>query len=117
MSAFGWRCVFWVNVPVGLAGALLGRRWLPRLPGRPGERLDVRGALALAAGLTALLLSLGGLNRGRAPAAQWPLPVAALACLAGFVAVERRARQPLLDLRLFRLPSFCHGYATRGASA
>ena len=69
-GGLGWEWVFAVNVPVGLAGAALAGRLLPESRERGAARLDVPGALALTAGVGAVLLGLSrgeteGLRRGR----------------------------------------------------
>nr|MDT0657744.1 MFS transporter [Micromonospora sp. DSM 115978] len=122
----GWRWVFYVNVPVGLAAMAFAWRWIPagraapsgqqpapseQRPERPGGGLDPVGVVLLGAGIVALLLPL---VQGR----QWPgagkwllLPVG-LAVLAGFVGWElryRRHREPLFDLGLFRHRSYALG--------
>jgi EmrB/QacA subfamily drug resistance transporter len=103
-SAFGWRWVFYINVPIGAVAILLS--WTVIADDRPAEvreRFDFAGALLFLAGLVALLLAL---NQGH----EWgwgSLPV--LAILAGavgllaiFVWLERRIESPMLDLALFR---------------
>lgn len=101
----GWRWVFFVNVPVGLAALPLAWRLLPPTPRQPRQRLDPVGVLLLGSGLVCLLLPF-------VQAQQWPgatkwlfLPVAAM-LLAGFVGWERRHPAPIVDLRLFRMRSY-----------
>ncbi|MFJ3644741.1 MFS transporter [Streptomyces murinus] len=103
VEAFGWRSVFFVNVPVAAALAWAGRRLFPEDGPRTGpRRYDVTGALAGTGGITLLVFSLV-----RAPEAGWAnssaLLGAALAVtlLAVFAVVERRARDPLVPVRLF----------------
>ncbi|WP_375389851.1 MFS transporter [uncultured Amnibacterium sp.] len=97
-----WRWIFFVNVPLCIAAALLVRRYRES-PHRAAHRVDVPGAVLLTLGLTALLLAL--LQGGQAwPWASVPgvaLPVAAVALLAAFVLVERRAAEPVLPLWVF----------------
>lgn len=106
VSAFGWRAVFFVNVPIGIAGMLLGRRWLPS-PARQAHAIDLAGqtlgATALGA-LTAAVIEAGRLG-------WWsPLPLGGLIvfALAGtaFVAVEHRATAPMLPISLYSSPAF-----------
>jgi MFS family permease len=113
---FGWHWVFFVNVPVGAVAVWFVAARMPRLGGRPGERprLDLAGALWLVVAVVPLLLALSvGHAEGAAPAGSadgggWasPLRVGLLAlALAGtvlFVRTERRAADPVVDLRLFR---------------
>jgi EmrB/QacA subfamily drug resistance transporter len=100
-----WRWVFYINVPFGVVAMLLiagGLRDLPRDGRRPV--IDYAGLAVFTAGVSALLV--GVLEAGRT--ARWsgldvlgPLAVA-LAALATFLVVERRAAEPLVPLRLFR---------------
>ena len=115
-GGLGWEWVFAVNVPVGLAGVALAGRLLPESREPGAARLDVPGALALTAGVGAVLL---GLSRGEADglaAVATLIPLAAgLGLLALFAAIERRARAPLLPPGALRVPGL--GRAALGALA
>ncbi|MFC6929283.1 MFS transporter [Actinomadura yumaensis] len=96
-----WRAVLFVNVPVGAAIVLLAPRVLRESPGREG-RFDVAGALACTLGSTLLVYGFiraaergwnGGLTVGAF--------CGAAVLLALFPAIEARAAQPVLPLRLF----------------
>lgn len=103
------RWVFFLNVPVGALAVLIGSRFLreQRRPDTP--RADLPGIVLAMVGLGALLLgtSLAGEAEGG-----WGAPlvlatlVLGLSALVLLVVVELRVADPLLDLRLFRLPSF-----------
>ncbi|MFF4015985.1 DHA2 family efflux MFS transporter permease subunit [Streptomyces sp. NPDC001843] len=110
----GWRWVFYINLPIGVAVFAAALRLLPRSPAREGPRegLDLPGVLLLGTGALVLMLPL-------VQEQQWPgrrkwalVPVAAVLLLA-FWAWERRQlrlrRGPLVDLRLFRRRSFSLG--------
>ncbi|MEV7152913.1 MFS transporter [Streptomyces sp. NPDC093084] len=106
VEAFGWRSVFFVNVPVAAALAWAGRRLFPADGPRPSpRRFDVSGALAGTGGITLLVFVLV-----HAPEAGWTslsaLVGAALAAalLSVFAVVETRARDPLVPARLFARP-------------
>jgi multidrug resistance protein len=131
-----WHWVFLVNLPVGAVAILFIALRMPRL--RPAAaarpRIDVAGALALIVAVVPLLLALS-LGRSRAaeavaarvggpaasvlagvgyPWSSWPilaLFVLAAAGLGAFLLVERRASDPLLDLRLFGNAVFAWGNA------
>jgi len=98
-------------VPAGLLGALLGWFVLPQTQGlRRDQRFDGAGALLLAPALTALLLAV---NEGRRWGWTSPLLLgcagSGLVLLVAFVWRERRAVNPLIDLRLFSVPAFTAG--------
>src|SRR5215831_5615893 len=101
----GWRWVFFVNVPIGLVALIAAARLLrprPRKGARP--RLDLAGAIFATAAMVALV---AGLSQVTAPSGGWlragaPLALA-VGLLAGFVAVERSAADPLAPLGVFRL--------------
>jgi EmrB/QacA subfamily drug resistance transporter len=99
-----WRWVFFINIPVGIVGTLLGYRYLRQTSaGRRGETLDVTGALTFSASLFALLLGLM-----QSIELSWKSrPVLGLFSLfligiVFFLFWERRARFPALDPGLFR---------------
>jgi EmrB/QacA subfamily drug resistance transporter len=97
-----WRLVFFVNVPIGLALLAASMRLLPRDP--PGRRrpLDVPGAITVTSGVALLVLAV--VRAGDTLRLTQPLLLgaAAIVLLAAFVARERRARDPLLDLALLQ---------------
>ncbi|MFF4692597.1 MFS transporter [Streptomyces sp. NPDC001307] len=113
----GWRWIFYVNVPIGAAALLLGRRLLPKsAPGEHGH-LDLVGVGLLGAGVLALMLPLveaasGGLRR-----MWWLFPVGAL-LLYGFARWEdrvfARGLEPLVAPQLMR---DVRGYAAGAALA
>jgi EmrB/QacA subfamily drug resistance transporter len=100
-----WRWVFYVNLPVG-AIALAGLRLrLPAAePGPAAARLDVGGAILLAASTVALMLacSWGGTRYGWGSATMALLAVAVVVTGAGLVVRERRAADPIVPLHLLR---------------
>lgn len=107
----GWRWIFFINVPIGIAAIVLGRMWIPgrSREDRARESLDPAGVLLLGLGVLLLLLPLVEEREWQGPA-KWLLVVAAVAVLAGFVAWERRfARRggtPLVELGLFGVRSY-----------
>jgi EmrB/QacA subfamily drug resistance transporter len=102
-----WRLVFYVNVPVGIAGALAASLLLPRTPGRAGRRFDLPGFLCIAVGLFAVLLAASeGSDWGWDGYRIRMLLVGGALCLALFVVVELHVAQPLLDIRVFRVWPF-----------
>jgi MFS family permease len=100
----GWRCVFFVNVPIGTLALLGGARLLPTQPVRSGRwRLDIAGALLGTAAMAALVASLA---RTAQPNGGWQqaevLAVIAAVLLVAFIAAERAAVDPLVPFGIFR---------------
>jgi EmrB/QacA subfamily drug resistance transporter len=103
-----WRWIFYVNLPLGILALVVLGATLPRRPERVTHQLDYAGMGLLAVALSSTILAsdLGGV------AYPWSSPVIvglgalALAALAAFVLVERRAAEPILPLRLFRNRDF-----------
>jgi EmrB/QacA subfamily drug resistance transporter len=94
----GWRSVFVTNVVLGaLATALAMRGLVGEWKESPGDRLDGAGTVLYGVGLCALMYGLGRLPSATGAA----LVGLGVATLVGFVAWERRAAHPLLDMALF----------------
>jgi EmrB/QacA subfamily drug resistance transporter len=95
VHSVGWRWIFWVNLPFGLASAAVLAVAYHERPERHRHRLDLAGAALLSIAVVAALLAARSAGAGLVS-----IPVAA-AATAAFLAVERRAREPLLPLDLF----------------
>jgi len=113
IAGVGWRSIFYVNVPIGLAALALGLAAIPE--SKAASRVDLPGAGLLGAGLFLLVLPMViGRDEGW-PA--WSLAGMAVSplVLAAFAVHEgrrtRREASPLLDLRLFRQRPFSLGLA------
>jgi len=99
MTGLGWRAIFLVNLPLGLANLWLAWRWLPAAPRTaqaPRPRFDLAGTVVLALALGAYALAM----TARMPA----LLAVAGAGAAAFFAVEARAAAPLVRLAMLRDP-------------
>ena len=111
--AASWRWIFFVNLPVGLLAIALAVRLLPAAAARPGQRLDVPGAVLLSGGLAAVPVRPGP-DRPAPPAdgasALGPMAAGAVA-VALFAWHALRVPNPLIDLRLFRQRGFAAGTA------
>jgi MFS family permease len=108
----GWRAIFWVNVPVGIAAAVLARRVVPESAGTRG-RLDVTGVALLTAALVAIVLPLATGRQQGWPAWSWACLAAGpvlLACFGRWLRITRqRGGQPLLDPAIFAAPALRAG--------
>jgi MFS family permease len=116
LATINWRLVFFVSVPVGLAGTIWAYLRLEELGTVSRARIDWPGNVAFAVGLTAILIGItygiqpyGGQTMG------WTNPFVlftiggGLVLLVLFLWVERRVEQPLFDLDLFRIRAFTAG--------
>src|SRR5690606_22203864 len=108
---FHWRWIFLVNVPIGVLGILLGRRFVPDVREAIAP-LDWRGFLLTGLGLAAAMFGFSTLGLALVPTGVAAVALAGgLAALAVYVLHARRHPRPLLDLRLFRLPTYRAGVA------
>ena len=108
----GWEWIFFINVPVGLATALLALRLVPAKPPAAEGRgqLDLPGALSAVAGLVLLVYAVEGAGEhGWGSPRTLVLLALAGAVLAAFVAVERRAPRPLVPPATWRIRSLVSG--------
>lgn len=117
MWGLEWRPIFLINLPVGIAGLILGSRFITESKAPRALKLDLVGVTLVTLGLTMLLYPL---TRGRELG--WPLwgylsMAGALVVFAVLVAYERRKAvrdgSPLVELSLFRVKSFAAGIAVQ----
>ncbi|HEX5437611.1 MAG TPA: MFS transporter [Gemmatimonadaceae bacterium] len=107
-GVFGWRSIFYINVPIGVLAMALSMRYIPRdAPGAARERFDMAGGALFALGLTALLLALDqGHVWGWGSAFTLGLIVGAVLVLSAFIWREAHVATPMLDLQLFHSRPF-----------
>jgi EmrB/QacA subfamily drug resistance transporter len=107
VEGVGWRAVFWVNVPVGVAAFVLTARFVPESRAPHPRRFDPVGQVLVIVALATLVY---GIIEG--PTAGWGSPeivgcfAAAVASVAGLIVYERRRTEPLIELRFFRSAPF-----------
>ena len=112
----GWSWIFFVNIPVGVVAIVAARVFVDESKDTSREqRLDLPGLVTSAVGLFALIYALIETNT-HAWGSGRVLGLLALAAvaLAAFVVLELRQRLPMLDLSLFRNPTFSGANATMG---
>ncbi|MFF2557685.1 MDR family MFS transporter [Nocardia sp. NPDC058058] len=120
-----WRWCFYVNVPIAIIMILVAARTIPVVRNAVKPIVDYLGIALIAIGVTCLILGLewGGQEYAWGSAMIIGLFAAAVLALAAFVAVELRAEEPMLPMRLFRsnvftvcsILSFIVGFAMLGA--
>jgi EmrB/QacA subfamily drug resistance transporter len=107
VQSAGWRSVFWINIPVGLAALVLTMRFVPESRAPRPRRIDPVGqvlVIVLLASLTYAIIE--------APSAGWlsaqsiALFALSTAALVGLIVYESRRTEPLLELRFFRSVPF-----------
>ena len=108
LAEWGWRWIFFINVPIGLLAIVLVRLWVPAsVPAArsaAAARFDVRGFALISPGLAALVYgcSAAGDHGGFSSPAAWGPVLGGLALVTAFVVYSLRTRiRPLVDLRLF----------------
>ncbi|MFD3933924.1 MFS transporter [Streptomyces sp. NPDC058611] len=107
VDSVGWRSIFWLNLPIGLAALVLTLRHIPESRAARPRRPDPVGQVLVMA-------LLGSVTYGiiEAPAVGWSSPlivgcaVVAVASLVGLLVYEPRREEPLVDLRFFRSAPF-----------
>jgi MFS transporter, DHA2 family, methylenomycin A resistance protein len=107
ITVLGWRSIFFINVPIGVAGIGLTVRWAQETPRSAGRRVDLWGQAAVIVTLLALAAATieGGVRGFGAAAVLTGYGLAAGAFVA-FIVIESRHRDPMLPLRLFRSAMF-----------
>jgi EmrB/QacA subfamily drug resistance transporter len=103
-----WRWIFYVNVPIGAVAVIAALRVLPRVKPGPADRLDVKGFALMATGLPLLTYGLAeiGVTGGFSSAKVIVPTIAGVALIVAFAFHALRIPKPLLDLRLYRRPTF-----------
>ncbi|WP_030858355.1 MFS transporter [Streptomyces sp. NRRL S-37] len=105
VESVGWRSIFWINLPVGLAALLLTWRFVPESRAPKARRPDPVGqflVIVLFGSLTYAIIEAPHVSL----AATAPYAVLALAALAALLYYAPRRREPLIDLRFFRSAPF-----------
>ncbi|MFZ0664416.1 MAG: MFS transporter [Acidimicrobiales bacterium] len=113
VAGTGWRGIFMVNVPIGIAGLVIARHAMPDSKSDLPPRIDVRGTLMLALTLLAVLVPL---TEGKSlgwPVWSWVVLAGAIPLGAEFVrferSLERKGHQPLVPPSLVAHPSMRRG--------
>ena len=111
VAGLGWRCIFLINVPIGVVATITAVHRLPSTPPRPAGPLDVSGLVRLGLGVPSIVFALAqaeASNRPLAPSTLIPL-LAGITLTCDFVRHALRVEHPLLDLRLYARRTFATG--------
>jgi EmrB/QacA subfamily drug resistance transporter len=100
----GWRWIFWLNIPIGLAALFITSRALHMPLVRRDHRIDYLGAAVIVSSVTSLLLytSWAGPDYGWTDPLSLALLIGGLLLAVAFVFVELRAEEPIIPMHLFK---------------
>ncbi|TWF87606.1 EmrB/QacA subfamily drug resistance transporter [Streptomyces capillispiralis] len=105
VESVGWRAIFWINLPVGLAALLLTWRFVPESRAPKARRPDPVGQLLVIVLFGSLTYAIIEAPHA-ALAVTAPFAAVALAALLALLRYEPRRPEPLIDLRFFRSAPF-----------
>ena len=117
VTTAGWQSIFWINIPVGVAAIVLTLRYIPESKAPRARKFDPVGQVLM-------IVLFASLTYGiiEAPTRGWSSPLIvfvfclAAVALAGFLYVEPRRKEPLVDLRFFRSIPFAAATVTAVAA-
>ncbi len=103
IDSIGWRAIFWINVPIGIAAIVLTAVFVPESKALRPRRIDPIGQLLVIVGLATLTYAIiEAPNFGWTSGRIIGLFVVSALAIAGLIFYERRHREPLIDVRFFR---------------
>ncbi len=107
VSGIGWRAIFWINMPVGIAAIVLTGLFVPESKALHARRLDPRGQTLVIVALAALTYAIieGPRHGWHSPLIVGLFALSAVTFVV-LVVVELRRDEPLIDPRFFRSPPF-----------
>ena len=114
LVGFGWRFIFYINVPIGIIGTIWGAIQLKEVVKLPkAQKFDWTGTILFSIGMLGILitLSFGGFVGWLTPMIIIFL-IVGLASLFFFIRAEQNAVYPMMDLRLFQSSQVAYGYTS-----
>src|SRR5580692_7541212 len=107
VTYLSWRWIFFLNIPIAIMGVILVTKYINDIKEEDAGKLDWVGMLLTGAGLAAVVFGFENLGRANMPAfAPYGLLGVGLALLAVYAAYARRTPHAILDLKLFKIPTF-----------
>ncbi|HEY4238685.1 MAG TPA: MFS transporter [Kofleriaceae bacterium] len=111
-QATGWRAIFWINLPIGVAAIALAQRFVPESKAPHARRFDPIGQLLVLVALASLTYAvIEGPRRGWSSPLIEALFATCVGAVVGILVVEPRREEPVLDLRFFRSVPFASATA------
>jgi EmrB/QacA subfamily drug resistance transporter len=112
-SGLNWRWIFLINLPIGIGALAMTLRRVAESKDPVARRVDLPGQVTLTGGMFLLVLALlRGNDVGWGATSTVLELVAAGVLVAAFLAIEKRVREPMLPLGLFRIPAFAGAQIT-----
>lgn len=107
VDSIGWRSIFWINVPIGIAAIILTALFVPESKALRARKIDPIGQLLVIVTLATLTYAIiEGPNFGWISVRIIGLFVLSVLAAAGLIGYERRRAEPLIDVRFFRSVPF-----------
>lgn len=115
IDTFSWRAVFYINVPLGILGTIMAIRFItePKREIRGFKNFDIAGSLLLGLALGTLVLVLDqGQTWGWTSLKSLASYFVSTASLIAFLFVEKFQKEPVVDLKFFKIPTFSAAIVT-----
>jgi EmrB/QacA subfamily drug resistance transporter len=107
VTYFSWPWIFFLNVPIGIAGVLLVRAYIPDIKEEKVAPLDARGFVLVSLALAGLVFGFSALGRGLLPLSVVGAAIGAgMVCGVLYLLHARRKAGPIVDLALLRIRTF-----------
>jgi EmrB/QacA subfamily drug resistance transporter len=101
VETIGWRAIFWINVPIGLAAFVLAARIIPESKAPHAKRIDPLGQLLIVVILVSMIYAIIEAPQASA-GSTWALAIGCVVALAALLVHESRRDEPLIELAFFR---------------
>jgi len=111
VHAAGWQSIFFINIPIGIIGTILTFAILPNIHDKPDKKVfDLKGAVFFSSSILLLFIGLLFLQEGKLSITWFiPMLIMSIAFLFIFISLEKKAENPLISLKLFRVHEFSFG--------
>jgi len=110
ISLAGWRVIFFINVPIGILGCVLGYYILPKETRNPSDHIDFLGAILFALGMCCFILAVTHIDDfGLLSPKIISLSLVTLISLFFFIKWEKYFPQPMIDLDIFKIQPYLSG--------
>ncbi len=105
VTYISWRWIFWINVPIGIIAVLLALRVLHDNSSRQQRRIDFAGMITSGLGLFGVLWAVTNLATKPLDTSILAFLIGGVACIGAFILIEKAAREPMVNLSLFAIPT------------